>query len=146
MRFGNAITECTAQMFGMGVGYQITTVARKVIVFAHGGPGDAFDSLTMKDIMPWLPDRGAHTDPLGHMTCRQAREAFAVAPMLISGWTCIANSLSPEVQAQLMISEPLHLLRTLERLRLSGVHNGNWRGCANYTTIMTTTPPKPPQI
>ena len=43
VRFGNAITECTAQMFGMGVGYQITTVARKVIVFAHGGPGDAFD-------------------------------------------------------------------------------------------------------
>ena len=80
------------------------------------------------------------------MTCRQAREAFAVAPMLISGWTCIANSLSPEVQAQLMTSEPLHLLRTLERLRLSGVHNGNWRGCTNYTTTMTTTPPKPPLI
>ena len=43
VRLGNAIAKCTDQMFGMGVGYQITTVARKVIVFAHGGPGDAFD-------------------------------------------------------------------------------------------------------
>ena len=122
VRFGDAITKCTAQMFGMGVGYQSMTVARKVIVFAHGGPGDAFDSLTMKDIMPWLPDLGGHTDPLAHMTCRQARQAFGVAPMLISGWACIMNSLSPEAQAQLMISEPLQLLRTLERLRLLGVH------------------------
>ena len=43
VRLGNTIAKCTDQMFGMGVGYQITTVARKVIVFAHGGPGDAFD-------------------------------------------------------------------------------------------------------
>ena len=67
----------------------------------------------MNDIMPWLPDRGAHTYPLDHMTCRQAREAFAVAPILMSGWTCTANSLSPEAQAQLMINTPLHLLPSI---------------------------------
>ena len=82
------------------------TIAGNVSACVIGGPGDVVASPAM--CSPWLPDQGALTETRG------AHESCALT--------------------QWMSSEPLHLLRTLERLWSSGVPQRVVEGINTTTT------------
>ena len=55
----------------------------------------AFDMMKIKDFTTWAPDENSHTECLSDWSCKDARQMFAVSPMLISCWTCYLHALSP---------------------------------------------------
>jgi hypothetical protein len=57
---------------------------------------DAFSDLGMDSVVQWTPDEGNHLTDSGliGMSYQEAKTAFAMSPLLVACWTCLANHLS----------------------------------------------------
>ena len=76
--------------------YQAKSFTRLVLLHYEDMRPCSFDKYTVERILDWTPDENRHVDHVRKLRGRDAREKFAMSPLLLGCWCCIVATMATD--------------------------------------------------